>query len=70
MLGAERQKTGDGNMTGQALLVVGTLNRKVPYAPNAHGDGLSVFAFDEARPGFRRIGFGECAGTIVPARAL
>jgi len=21
-----------------------------------------------ARPGFRRIGFGDCAGTIVPAR--
>lgn len=42
-------------MTQDLLLFVGTLNRKVPYAQGAHGDGLSVFALDEDRLSFRRI---------------
>lgn len=42
-------------MARQQLLFIGTLNRKVPYAPHANGEGLCVFAFDEDALRFRKL---------------
>lgn len=47
-------ETGDGETTDVAFL--------------EDGDTVILRGCCE-RPGFRRIGFGECAGTILPARA-
>lgn len=35
-------------MNSDMLLIVGCLNREAPYMPNADGNGIAVFAFDDA----------------------
>ena len=34
-------------MSGRTLVVIGCLNREVPYFPGARGKGITVFSFDE-----------------------
>lgn len=42
-------------MGRQLFLAVGSLNREAPYFQGARGEGLTVFAFDEATLDFERI---------------
>lgn len=61
---------------GASLLELGAAGRRPLTLSNgetrrwlADGDTVILRGFCE-RPGYRRIGFGECAGTVLPARPL